>query len=279
MSDTFETALASVQEGNEPESTPEVTTPTGNEGTPTPTPAEDSDYPQNVRDYVTQNPDHKEIADRLNKEFKSAFTPRLQEAAEFRRRFEGVDENVLAGVRHLQQMIQTDPRNAAIYLREQAQLLEGTQAPEAAPDSEFGEYEPATEVEALLLREMKELKAWRDQQTQSFQQIERQQQAVKVQADFTKLEQEFGVQVPIEDRAKAWEMSDATGGKMSVADAYFAMHRSTLLPSLMQKARDEASGIVQTKQGMGVPGNLAERGGPAPVVDNSFEGIFNQLRG
>lgn len=272
----FEEALSSVQTGNEAQPTPEATTPnTGNEVAQSATPVED-DYPQSVRDYLSQNPDHKDIADNLNKQFKSAFTPRLQEAADLRKRFEGIDENTLNAIRHLQQLVTNDPRNAAEYLRQQAQLLEGPQAPEAPSTPE---YEPATEVEAYLLRQFAELNSWKEQQSQQFQTIQRQQAAVQIQADFAKLEREYGVQVPVEDRARAWELSEQTGGKISPTDAYFLNARSTLLPTLIQKARNEASSVVQTKAGMSVPGNLAERGGPAPNKATSFDEIFNEIRG
>jgi hypothetical protein len=267
MSD-FEAALEQVK-SEEPVSTPAVPEVTGNEGATSPTPTDD-ELPASVKDYLAKNPQYEEAVRVVEREMKSAFTPRLQEAAELRKQYEGLDPNVAAAVRHLQQLITDDPRNAAEYLRQQAQLLEGAQNPQAQPDpantDPFSQYEPATEVEALLLREVQAMKQWQQQQTSQFHQQAQQQKAVTVQQEFGKLEQEFGVQVPIEERARAWELSEATQGKLTVTDAYFALNRNTLLPTLTQKARDEASGVVQQKMGMSVPGSLATRGG-APQVE------------
>jgi hypothetical protein len=279
MADTFEQSLENVR--NE-----EVTTPTPVDPTPAPVGNEPSqpstpdtnELPQSVRDYLAQNPDHAPIVETLNKQFQAAFTPRLQEAAELRKQYEGLDPNVAAAVRHLQQLIQTDPRNAAEYLRQQAVLLEGSQTPQAQPDpANVPEF--ATDVEEMLYKQVMELRQWQQEQTGQFQQREQQQRAVSVQQEFGKLEQEFGVQVPIEERARAWELSEATQGKLSVTDAYFALNRNTLLPTLTQKARDEASGVVQQKLGLTAPGNLATRGG-APQVEGpqDFDFYFRDLR-
>jgi hypothetical protein len=279
MPDTFEQSLENVR--NEEVTTPTpvdpTPTPVGNDAPQTGTP-DTNELPQSVRDYLAQNPDHAPIVETLNKQFQAAFTPRLQEAAELRKQYEGLDPNVAAAVRHLQQLIQTDPRNAAEYLRQQAVLLEGSQTPQAQPDpANVPEF--ATDVEEMLYKQVMELRQWQQEQTGQFQQREQQQRAVSVQQEFGKLEQEFGVQVPIEERARAWELSEATQGKLSVTDAYFALNRNTLLPTLTQKARDEASGVVQQKLGLTAPGNLATRGG-APQVEGpqDFEYYFGPLR-
>jgi hypothetical protein len=274
---SFEDALAQVQTGNEGTPPPADPAPTGNEGSPAPTPVDD-DIPQATRDYIAQNPDAARHAEEINRQFKAAFTPRLQDAAKLREQYEGLDPNVANAVRHLQQLIQTDPKHAAEYLRQQAVLLEGSQTPQAQPDpANVPEF--ATDVEEMLYKQVMELRQWQQEQTGQFQQREQQQRAVSVQQEFGKLEQEFGVQVPIEERARAWELSEATQGKLSVTDAYFALNRNTLLPTLTQKARDEASGVVQQKLGLTAPGNLATRGG-APQVEGpqDFDFYFRDLR-
>jgi hypothetical protein len=274
MADTFETVLQSVTPGNEVTPTPETPPTTGNEGTPTPTPVADEDYPQSVRDYITQNPDHKEIAENLNRQFKAAFTPRLQDAAKLREQYDGLNPDVVGAVRHLQQLITTDPRNAAEYLRQQAQLLEGTQAPTATPETpEF-----ATDVEELLYNRLNELEQWKQQQMQGFEQQRLMAKRDQVVNEFNALEQQFGVQTTLEQRAAAWELSEATQGKMTVSDAFFALNRTTLLPNLIQKAKDEASGVVQQKLGGTAPGSIATRGGPAPNTGpKDFASIFKEL--
>lgn len=263
----FQDALEQVRNEGVVDPTPTDPIPAGNDGTPT-TPPVDDDTPQSVRDYVAKNPDAAAHVEELNRQFKAAFTPRLQEAAELRKQYEGLDPNVAAAVRHLQQLITTDPRNAAEYLRQQAQLLEGADATPAQPDTAntdpFSLYEPATEMEAVLAREVRELRRWQQEQSTQYQQIQQQQKAVAVQQEFGKLEQEFGIQVPVEERARAWELAELTQGRMTVTDAYFALNRNTVLPSLVQKARDEASSVVQQKAGLFTPGGLATREGPAP---------------
>jgi hypothetical protein len=274
----FEKTLESVRNEAPVETTPQTPEVTGNEVTQPTTPADD-ELPQPIREYIEKNPDHKTIADELNRQFKAAFTPKLQEAAELRKQYEGIDPQVAAAVRHLQQLIQTDPRNAAEYLRQQAQLLEGTQAPEAQATIP-NQPEFATDVEEMLYKEVQELRRWQQEQSQFTQQTRQQQEAIRVRNEFAKLQQELGVEVPVEEMARAWELSEAAGGKLSVTDAYFALNRNTLIPSLVQKARDEASSVVQMKAGGMTPGGLVAHDAPAtPSGPQTFDEIFRELSG
>lgn len=272
----FENALESAR--NEEQSTP--TTPettTGNDGQQTATPTETDDLPQSIREYIEKNPDHRPIVDTLNREFKSAFTPKLQEAAELRKQYEGLDPNVVTAIRHLQQLVQTDPRNAAEYLRQQAQLLEGAQTPEAQPTTpnvpEF-----ATDVEELLYNRVTEMEKRYQEQFTYLEQMKQQQEAFRIKGEFAKLKEEMGVEATPEQMAQAWQLSELSGGKLSVTDAFFAQNRNDLLPSLLQKARDEASSVVQQKAGMVNPGTLATREGPAQASGpQDFESIWREL--
>src|SRR5690348_5811900 len=83
------------------------------------------DIPQNVRAHLEKHPDHKPIADVLNREFQSAFTPRLQEAAELKKLVDGLDPNAINTLRQLQQLSQTHPEQVAQWYRAQADLLAG----------------------------------------------------------------------------------------------------------------------------------------------------------
>lgn len=273
--DTMQEAFDQAR-NEEPTTTPvDPPIPTGNEGTTPAPPVPETDYPQSVKDYLAQNPDHAAIAERLNKDFQAHFTPRLQEAADLRKQFEGLDPQVAGAVRHLQQLIQTDPKHAAEYLRQQVQLLEGAQ-----PQEQQAAYpEFATDVEEMLYNRYQTLEQKVAAYEQKVQQAEQQQQVLRINSEFEKLEQELGLQIPFEDRGRAWEMSEAAGGKLSVTDAYFAMNRSKLIPSLVQKARDEASSVVQQKVGMTAPGSLAAREGQSQDTGpQDWAFYFNQAK-
>lgn len=236
---------------------------TGNEGIAAPTPSHtEDDLPASVREYLAQNPNAQEAVDLINREMKAAWTPKLQEAAELRKRFDGLDESVVQAVRHLQTLAQNDPKNAAHYLRQQAELLDGPQGqgqtvtPTNAADP-YANLVPASDVEELLLNKFRAME-------QQLQQQQMQQKVVAVRSEFASLQKELGVEIPVEAQAKAWEFSEKSGGQISVSDAFFALNRTTLLPSLIQKAKDEASGIVERKAAGSAPGVIATRGGPAP---------------
>jgi len=254
---------------------------TGNEGHDTPpTPSPDDALPQSVRDYLTQNPDHRPIVETLNKEFQREFTPRLQEAADLRKRFDGIDENTAAAIRHLQQLAQTDPRNAAHYLREQAKLLEGPTDPTETltpPQTDpFDGLVPASDVEEVLLNRSREMEAWKQQQQQQFETYRMQQKAQTVRQEFADLQKELGIEIPLQKQSDAWELSETTQGRMSPSDAFFALNRSTLLPSLIQKAKDEASGVLERKAAGSAPGSIATRGGPPPSTGKEDYGTLLQ---
>lgn len=272
---TFEDALENVR--NEEPSTPTPEQTTGNEVAAT-TPTDD-EIPQNVRDYVAKNPEAAQHLEELNRQFKSAFTPKLQEAAELRKRYEGINENTVEAIRYLQSLT---PQEQAAYLKKQIELLEGPQGPEAVAqpaNDPLSQYEPATEVEAYLLKQFQDMQAWRQQQEAQYQQIQTQQESTRIMQEFDKLQQELGTTIPLEARAAAWEVQRESGGKISASDAYFAQNRTTLIEQLTRKARDEASSIVQQKTGLSTPGGLVQHSANPVNEAQTFTDIFREMRG
>ena len=258
--------------GNELNGTPQNGEVTGNEVAAS-TPVDD--YPETIKAYLEQNPNAKDVAEVLNREFKSAFTPKLQRAGELEKLVEGLDPQTIQGIRYIHQLAQNNPRQAAEYLRQQAELLYTPPAPTADP---YANIEPATDAEALLLQKARELETWRAQQEQAVAQITMQQRANEVKAEVNQIEKEYGVTIPLHDQERLWQMSDATG--LSITDAFFAANRSSLLPKLLQKAKDEASAIVSQKvSGVGGnPGNVSPRAGTITESSRDFDSIWKMQK-
>lgn len=285
MSD-LEQMLAATPAQSEPQGTPEPTQPTGNEseqtGTPqTPTP--DDDFPQGIREYLEQNPDHRAIAEQLNRQFQSAFTPKLQKAAELQKMVDGLDPETLNGIRYLQQMASQDPARAAMYLRQQADLLHQAQAEQAAPvaDDPYDGYEPATDVEAFALQKIREMDQWRQRQEQEAVQRQLQAEVGQIRHQATEISKEFGIQIADHEIARAWDISRQTG--LPFRNAFFALQQEQLLPKMLQRARDEASSVVNQKASTaGIPSNLTPRTsdvgpqgprGLAAYLDDALNGL------
>ncbi len=270
--------------GDAAEATPQTgsvseTTETGVETTaPTPTltpaPAED-ELPASVRDYLAQNPDHKSIVDLVNRELKGAFTPRLQEAAELRRQLEGLDPDTLATIRQVQELAQTDPAAVADWFRRNAEEME---ARLTTPEPEPLGFTPETDREEALWREVQALKNWQQQQQEQVEQQQLQVEAQRVHAECNKIEQEFGVQLPIEARNEIWSFARQKG--LGIEDAYFLKNRTTLMQSVAQKARDEASKVVSQKQalgGAGVPAGVPNRVPSTTEIPRDFDGMVRHF--
>jgi hypothetical protein len=261
------TMLEAASTGNEAPTTPEPTPQPGNDVTPLDTPqvpTPEDDTPQSIRDYLSQNPDHRAVVDLVNREMKAAFTPKLQEAAELRKQLEGLDPNTLQAIRYLDELSRTNPTAAANYLRQQAEALAGSQSPEPSHADPYAAYEPATDVEAFALQKIREMDAWKQQleQTQERQRLEA--QAVQARSDFEKFESQYGIQMDWNQKAMVWDQAMKSG--MGVSDILFLRHKDAILQREIQRARDEASSVVQQKaSAFGVPGNITPRvpdGGP-----------------
>src|SRR5205809_1403301 len=71
-------------------------------GAPAPAAQPDADeLPQGIKDYLAANPDHKAAVDIATAEMKRGWTPKLMEAAELRKKLDGLDDQSLNSLREL----------------------------------------------------------------------------------------------------------------------------------------------------------------------------------
>lgn len=279
MSDTLSDILAQT---SDPTPAPETVQPDTSTQTSDNAPtSQDVEVPDDVRIYLEQNPDHKPIADTLNKQFQKAFTGRLQEAAELRKLVDGVDPNSINTLRQLQQLAQTNPEQVAQWYRSQADLLHNPQPntqQQADTNDPWAGIEPVTDAEALLLQQVKEMSQWRNQFTQQQEQQSLMAKGVQVKQERNAIQQEFGVTIPDTELVQVWDVAEKSG--LSIRQAYLALNNERVLPTLLQRARDEASGIVQNKVNMnaGNPNSIPVR---TPVNNNtkgSLQDYFSEVR-
>lgn len=242
---------------------PETTSTPAPDTTPT---SQDVELPDNIRTYLEQNPDHKQVADVLNREFQRHFTPRLQQAAELQKLVDGVDPQAIQTLRQLQQLAETNPEYVAQWYRSQADLFHPQQTnnqpftaqPPTNPDP-FEGIEPVTDAEALLLQQARQQWQWQKDFEAKQQQQVLQAKATQVKSERNALQQEFGVVIPDTELAQVWNVAENSG--LSIRQAYLALNNERLLPTLLQRARDEASGVVQNKLNLsaGNPGGITPR--------------------
>ena len=207
-------------------------------GEPAETPSLDDAEPLfNREQYLAEHPELAPIA----KQFQADYTRKMQELAEQRRQFEGVDEQSLSGLRYLNDLMARDPRAAAEALRQQAQQIEGMGAPDPYAGQEF-----ATEVERIQAGEIQELKTFVNE-------IRNEHLNASFERGFAKLEKQYG-EIPPEMRGQvARELGMRNLGVQDLEMVYKALSFETHLTAASRKARNAASAVVQQKAGM-VPG-------------------------
>jgi hypothetical protein len=212
------------------------------------------------------NPDQAAVIDRIHRELEGAWTPKLQQAAELRKQYEGVTPELAGWVRQLDQLAASSPAEAAAALMAEAQRLQGLQqaaAPVEEPDF-------ATDYDREVWHEVQELKALK-------QTILAERNEAIVNAQFTELEKQVG-EIPYEERHRVVQEMVKDGAPPSMARRYY---RDLYFDKVAQKIRDEAAGIVTRKAGMAPPPSaVADRAGQgAPPPAASFdEDIMREFR-
>lgn len=240
----------------------------------------EQEVPQSIREYLEKNPGHKDIADTLNREFQREFTPKLQRAAELQKLVDGVDPNAISTLRQLQQLAQTNPEQVAQWYRSQADLLHSPQPIEqpVVPDDPWSGLEPVTDVEAKLLEEVKQMNAWRNRWEQEQQNVTLKARANQVKQERDAVQKEFGVQITDQELAQIWDVSERSG--LPIRQTYLALNSERVLPTLLQRARDEASGVVQNKLNLaaGNPAGVPQRSAGNPTVKGSLHDYFAEAK-
>ena len=237
--------------GNEPPGTP------GAVVTPPAAPQQDADdLPASVKEYLEKNPDHKPIVELVNKELKGAWTPKLQEAAEARKRIEGIADQDLEAIRTLNHLISTDRSAAAEYLR---QIANGISPAQAAANAQAA----SGDQQARTFYSDMERELWEKQEaiSQQLQQIETATFAQHINNEMSRLESDLGLKIPVQERARAGELARKAG--IPVTDAWFALNRDAVVKHHVERARVEATAITAEKAGQaaGNPNGVANRGG------------------
>ena len=216
-----------------------------------------------LRSYLEQtkaaNPEQAAVIDRIHRELQGAFTPKLQQAAELRKQFEGITPELAAWSRQMNELAATDPSRAAEALRAEAERLRGfQQAPAAVDAPEF-----TTDVEQMLWEKTQ-------QQDRVIQQILAERNERVVNQGFSALEKQLGADIPYEER---YAVLAAMGRDRAAPEHVGRYYKDLYFDKALQRARDQAAGVVQRKAGMAPPPSaVASRAGEgAAPPPKSFE--------
>lgn len=210
------------------------------------------------------------------KQMQSAFTPKLQEAAQLREKFGDLDPSVVDAAREYDRLLRTDPYAARDFLAQQQQYIDqylGVQQPQ----DPFANVEPLTDTEAALVDVARTM--WT--QLQQFQvqtkQAQFQAQNEARERTFAQLEQQFKTKIPLEDKQRVQQMCQQTG-----CTDVGAMWKALNFDKARQQGADEAARTVQKKKkNPAPPTNRQQRSAPQPSgkkgLHAHFEDAWNQF--
>lgn len=214
------------------------------------------------------------------RQMQASFTPRLQEAAELRRQYEGVDPAVLDAVRQYQNLLTTNPFEAREYLSQQQAWLDQQLQLQQQPQDPFANVNPVTETEEALVNWGRQMYAQQQQQQVFFQQQEFARRQEAVGRKFAELESAHKTTIPIEDRNAAIALCQQTGCS-DVATAWKALNYDRAV----QKGVQKGAAIVKNKQTQPAPptNRQARSAPPAPNkakgIGAHFEEAWNKYSG
>jgi hypothetical protein len=264
LDESFDSALMDALTDDGTTSTESPEAPQADQETTTETPELDTSYePQDeddLRSFLEQakaaNPEQAAVIDRLHREMQGAFTPKLQQAAELRKAYEGVDPQLAAWARQMNELATSSPQEAAAALMAEAERLRGLQ--QAAPEIEEPDF--ATDYDAEVWREVQELK-------QLKQQILAERNEAVFNAELDRQAKDLGIEIPYEERHRVLLAMHQDRAPANAAKRYW---RDLYFDRAIQKARDDAAGVVTKKAGMSPPPTaIANRAGqgeaPAPA--------------
>jgi hypothetical protein len=274
LDETFDSELltAFTDDGGAPETSAPAETEVEETYEPTETPALDtSSEPQDEDDLrvileraKAQNPEQAAVIDAIHREFQRGLTPKLQQAAELRKAYEGVDPGLASWARQMNELASTNPAEAAAALMAEANRLQGLQ--QAAPQVEEPDF--ATDYDREVWHEVQELK-------QLKQQILAERNEAIVDRQLADVGKQLGMEIPYEQKDRVVREMVKDGAPASMAGRYW---RDLYFDVAMQRVRDEAAGVVSKKAGMSPPPSaLASRAGTgAPPPPASFDECIQQ---
>ena len=227
------------------ETAPDAEASAGDPEAQAPAADDDAEPSFNREKYLAEHPELAPIA----KQFQADYTRKMQELAEQRKQFEGLDESDIAGIRNFNNLAATNPAAAADWLAQQAEALRGAQAPDPYADQFF-----ATDAERIAFERITRLE-------QQIQASENRQIHATVERSFDQLGQTYGVAIPVAEREQVINQMAAQGVPLGMLETFWqGQNVKRLIEAAARKARDEASGVVQRKAGIGgAPSGIAAR--------------------
>jgi hypothetical protein len=211
-----------------------------------------AESPFNWEQFTAQHPELVPLA----KQFQGDYTRKMQELATERQQYESYAA--------LDRLAQEDPaRYAQVVQQWAASLAGGGQADPGVETDPYAEYVPATELEGVLLEKVRALEA-KGQQWEQFQAQQQQAQAwaaheARIAAEYQQIKTLAGRDLTEAEVVQLADHCKQRGIANTVA-GYRDLHFDALMQSAMQKARDEASAVVQQKLALpGTPSALVAR--------------------
>lgn len=232
-----------------------------------------------LRSYIerrkAERPDLAEEIDRTYRDMQAAFTPKLQEAAELRKQFDGLDPEAAAFYRQVNEIALVDPAAAAALWRQAEQQLFGAPPP---PENDPWQTPPedlefATETERVLYQRLQALEqrqqsqdAWKQQETATRNQA-------LMQRQFDEIKQEFGQDVPQDQKEAAARF--CLQNRLDASKIGMVWRGLYGTQAARQMGRNEAAGFVERKAAMTPgPSSIAN---PPPVEDDPSQGTLREV--
>lgn len=246
--------LNSVLEGSTDETTPpavpaeDAASPETPGGSTEPSPADPGNLRALLEAKKQAHPDQAEVIEAIYREFQAGLTPKLQEAAELRRKLDGLDDGVIDWVRHFRQTASYSKEAARQMLQEAMAELEGYGAPPPSTPDPFEELGYQSDVERALAAKVREL-----------EQFMVQQQAVAHQAaserQFSSLASEWG-EIPFEQRREV----ELRRVEMGLPPEMIPVLWKGMFGLDVAQRRAANTALTQQKAGLGPPpGNAVNR--------------------
>ena len=190
----------------------------------------------------------------LAKKFQGDYTRKTQALAEQRKQFEGLSSDEVAGFKAIQQLIREDPARAAMWFRQQSELLQQAPASSQEDDTDLlSLIEPEDETQRLLLQQVQEMRAEQKEFRSFYEQQLLEGQKRAIDAEFQAIEQNAGRTIPESERNEVAKFA-VTNNIPNVTFAYRLLSYDKDLANARQNGVNEASSLVQQKlQGSPAP--------------------------
>jgi len=193
------------------------------------------------------------IHKRLDAEMKRGVTPRLQEAAELKRRveaYEGISPEQANWFRSLNTLAVQNPQQAAAALQQEIDRLNSL----GQPASPYLDPQYMTDTERAMHTQIQA-------QQQQLAELTAANNRVEMSRQFEGLEKKYS-EIPFEEREAVMKRVFEIGGAPQLVPMVW---KDMFMDKVLQRERDKTSKTVQRKAGMSpAPSSVANRAGSAP---------------